>query len=60
MGGQQSHTSVISPLPREKTVVITGGNTGILLDILIIDGTDEYIPVLKIFGINVIQALPEG
>lgn len=27
MGGQQSHTA-ISPLPRGKTVLITGGNTG--------------------------------
>ena len=27
MGGQSSHTA-ISPLPRGKTVLITGGNTG--------------------------------
>ena len=30
MGGQPSHTA-ISPLPRGKTVLITGGNTGINL-----------------------------
>ena len=28
MGGQPSHAA-ISPLPRGKTVLITGGNTGI-------------------------------
>ena len=31
MGGQPSHTA-ISPLPRGKTVLITGGNTGKLLE----------------------------
>ena len=34
MGGQPSHTA-ISPLPRGKTVLITGGNTGKLLEKII-------------------------